>query len=64
MNEKGMKELSPRDRNMLTDLLAKDDLSPTELAMLEARRDYLTEDSVKRLGLGAAPKKAKKKKAE
>lgn len=61
MNEKAKLELSPRDQRALTELLAKDDLTPMELESLSARKDYLSEETCKRLGLSATKKKATKK---
>ncbi len=64
MNEKAKAELSPRDLNTLSDLLAKDVLTPTEVKMLAGRKDYLTQEELKKLGLKPAPKKVAKKKSK
>lgn len=61
MNEKAKVELSLKDQHMLTGLLAQDSHTPLELEALEARKEYLTAEECKKLGLGGKAKKPAKK---
>lgn len=51
MNEKALRELTPRDVNKFNDLLGRDmgSLELGELQMLIARKDYLTKENLKRV---------------
>ena len=56
MNEKGMKDLSLKDREYLNEILAKEAgaLTPSERAQLVARRAYLRKDSLERYEIKGA----------
>jgi|SRR3989339_2076734 len=56
MNEKALVELSLKDQNYMTELLAKSAgaLTPAERAHLVARRDYLNKETLERLDIKGA----------
>lgn len=56
MNEKALKELSPKDRSYMEDLLAKESeaLTESERAHLVSRRGYLTKETQERYGIEGA----------